>query len=88
MIAWFIHNLSICSPWGLKVVMNSYIYFYKLFSRAIIRYIKIPIRRNQMAGTGKADKGRHQQKKKPQHTLKEKRKLKEEKKKKNTGMGS
>ena len=37
-----------------------------------------------MAGSGKADKGRKQQKKKPQHTLKEKRKLKEEKKNKPT----
>ena len=41
-----------------------------------------------MAGSGKADKGRKQQKKKPQHTLKEKRKLKEEKKNKtSTGLG-
>jgi hypothetical protein len=38
----------------------------------------------EMAGSGKADKGRKQQKKKPQHTLKEKRKLKEEKKNKPT----
>lgn len=41
----------------------------------------------EMAGSGKADKGRKQQKKKPQHTLKEKRKLKEEKKKASTGLG-
>ncbi len=41
-----------------------------------------------MAGSGKADKDRKQQKKKPQHTLKEKRKLKEEKKNKaSTGLG-
>jgi hypothetical protein len=43
----------------------------------------------QMAGSGKADKGRKQQKKKPQHTLKEKRKLKEEKKNKpSSGLGA
>jgi hypothetical protein len=42
----------------------------------------------EMAGSGKADKGRKQQKKKPQHTLKEKRKLKEEKKNKSSsGLG-
>jgi hypothetical protein len=42
----------------------------------------------EMAGSGKADKGRKQQKKKPQHTLKEKRKLKEEKKNKaSAGLG-
>ncbi len=41
-----------------------------------------------MAGSGKADKGRKQQKKKPQHTLKEKRKLKQEKKNpSSTGLG-
>ncbi len=41
-----------------------------------------------MAGSGKGDKGRKNQKKKPQHTLKEKRKLKEEKKQKaSTGLG-
>jgi hypothetical protein len=39
-----------------------------------------------MAGSGKADKGRKQQKKKPQHTLKEKRKLKQEKKNPTTGL--
>jgi hypothetical protein len=41
----------------------------------------------EMAGSGKggkADKGRKQQKKKPQHTLQEKRKLKQEKKNKTT----
>ena len=55
--------------------------------RAIILHI---IQRGgvEMAGSGKADKGRKQQKKKPQHTLKEKRKLKEEKKNKpTTGLG-
>lgn len=41
-----------------------------------------------MADSGKKDKGRKQQKKKPQHTLKEKRKLKIEKKKTTSGIGS
>jgi hypothetical protein len=38
-----------------------------------------------MGDTGKKDKGRKEQKKKPLLTIKEKRKLKREKKNKNTG---
>ena len=37
-----------------------------------------------MSGSGKSDKGRKEQKKKPAHDLKEKRKLKQEKKQKHT----
>jgi hypothetical protein len=62
-------------------------YATEIGDNAIILYI-LHIGDTEMAGSGKADKGRKQQKKKPQHTLKEKRKLKEEKKNKpTTGLG-
>jgi hypothetical protein len=48
--------------------------------------VKYPLidleRRNLMKEKGKKDKGNREKKKRPEHTLKEKRKLKEEKKQK------
>ncbi len=40
-----------------------------------------------MGGPGQQDRGTKSQKKKPKHTLKEKRKLKQEKKKPSTSLG-
>jgi hypothetical protein len=60
----------------------------ELIRQACYNYPYLKLGEAEMADSGKKDKGRKQQKKKPQHTLKEKRKLKIEKKKTTSSIGS